>query len=81
MDFYLREIKDGVRFSWNFWPCNKIGATRVVVPVGAVYTPMKDIENMPLVQYQPVPCKQCTTVLNPYCIVDFRFKTWVCTTC
>ena len=51
MDFLQREIKDGIRFSWNFWPCNKIGAARVVVPVGCLYTPLREIENMALVQY------------------------------
>ena len=81
MDFYQREQRDGIRFSWNFWPCNKIGAARIVAPVGCMYTPMKDIENLALVQYQPVLCKQCQTVLNPYCEVDFRFKTWLCPIC
>ena len=46
-----------------------------------MYTPMKDIENLALVQYQPVLCKQCQTVLNPYCEVDYRFKTWLCPVC
>ena len=81
MDFYQREQKDGIRFSWNFWPCNKIGQARIVVPVGCMYTPMKEIENMALVQYAPVPCKTCQTVLNPFTEVDFRFKTWMCSTC
>ena len=78
---YDREMRDGVRFSWNHWPCNKVSAARVVVPVGCLYTPLKEIENMPLVNYAAVQCKTCTTVLNPYCQVDFRYKTWVCTSC
>jgi len=81
MDFYQREQTDGVRFSWNFWPCNKINATRIVVPVGCLYTPLKEIENMALVQYAPVLCSSCQSVLNPYCTVDFRYKCWLCSTC
>ena len=81
MDFYARELTDGVRFSWNEWPCNKVGAARIVVPVGCMYTPLKEIENMASVQYAPVTCKTCGTVLNPYCAVDFRYKTWTCTSC
>ena len=77
---YDREQRDGVRFSWNHWPCNKVAAARVVVPVGCMYTPLKEIENMPLVNYMTVECK-CTTVLNPFCQVDFRYKTWICTSC
>ena len=56
MDFYQRELQDGLRFSWNYWPCNKLTETRIVVPVGAVYTPLKEIEGMALVEYQPVLC-------------------------
>ena len=75
---YDRELRDGVRFSWNNWPSNKVAATRVVVPVGCLYTPLKDIENMPLVNYPAVQDKTCQTVLNPFCQVDFRYKTWTC---
>lgn len=81
MDFYQREVQDGLRFSWNYWPCNKINEQRIIVPVGAVYTPLKEIENMMLVEYQPVACKTCPTILNPHCQVDFRFKVWVCPIC
>lgn len=53
----------------------------MVCPVGCLYTPLKEIENMALVQYQAITCQKCTTVLNPYCQIDFRVKTWSCTTC
>ena len=51
MDFYQRETQDGLRFSWNYWPNNKLGATRAVLPIGALYTPMKEIEGMAPVEY------------------------------
>ena len=44
-------------------------AALVVVPVGCMYSPMKQIESMPAaLEYEPVRCKQakCAAVLNPY---------------
>lgn len=81
MDFNQREMQDGIRFSWNYWPNTKIGATRVVLPVGALYTPLKEIEGFAPVEYPPVCCKTCQSVLNPYCTVDYKFKTWMCSIC
>ena len=80
-EFYQREQLDGVRFSWNFWPSNKVGQARGVVPVSALYTPLKEIENLAVVQYEPVKCPKCGAILNPFCNVDFRFKTWECNCC
>lgn len=77
----MREMQDGLRFSWNYWPNTKIGSTRIVLPVGALYTPLKEIEGLTPVQYPPVTCKPCGSVLNPHCPVDFKFKTWTCSIC
>lgn len=81
MDFNLREQQDGIRFSWNYWPNTKVGATRVTIPVGALYTPLKQIEGSQPVEYPPIACKQCQSILNPYCNLDFKFKTWACSIC
>ncbi|CAM9624222.1 unnamed protein product, partial [Choristocarpus tenellus] len=35
------EERDSIRFSWNVWPSSRLEATRMVVPVGCLYTPMK----------------------------------------
>lgn len=38
-----------------------------IVPIGALYTPLKVIEEKPLLDYEPVVCKApCRAVLNPY---------------
>ena len=81
MDFTAKESTDGVRFSWNFWPNTKLQATRVVIPVGCLYTPLKEPENMNLADYSPVTCRMCRAILNPSCNVDFRFKIWLCPFC
>ncbi|GLE03067.1 hypothetical protein PINS_up011946 [Pythium insidiosum] len=81
-DFHGMEARDGVRFSWNSWPCTKLEQTRSVVPVGCLYTPLKPIEGIPpAVEYDPIHCKTCMAVLNPYCQVDFVSKLWVCPFC
>lgn len=57
----------GVRLSWNVWPSSRIEATRTVVPISALYTPLKVREDLPPVLYEPVTCKPpCRAVLNPY---------------
>ena len=81
-DFHEVEATDGVRFSWNVWPSSRLEATRMVVPLGCLYTPLKPIAELPLLPYEPVVCKgTCSSVLNPFCRIDFKAKIWVCPFC
>jgi protein transport protein SEC23 len=42
-------------------------ASRLAVPIGALYTPLKEKPDTPLLQFEPVTCKQpCRSVLNPF---------------
>ncbi|KAJ3340011.1 GTPase-activating protein S23 [Gonapodya sp. JEL0774] len=76
------EDRDGVRLSWNVWPNSRIEATRMVVPIGALYTPLKEREDLQPVFYEPVTCKPpCRAVLNPYCQIDVRARIWICPFC
>ncbi|EDO39141.1 predicted protein [Nematostella vectensis] len=77
------EDRDGVRFSWNVWPSSRLEATRMVVPVGCTYTPLKDRPDLPPICYDPVLCSRnsCRAVLNPLCQVDYRSKVWHCNFC
>jgi len=80
MDFDAIEERDGIRWSWNVWPNTRLEGTRIIVPLGCNYTPMK--ENVPLVYYDPVHCRgSCKAVLNPYCAVDIKSKLWTCPFC
>jgi len=46
-------------------------ASRLVVPIAALYTPLKEKPDTPLLQYEPVTCKQnCRALLNPFWYVD-----------
>ena len=78
---YSLEARDGIRCTWQFWPNSKVTAIRNVIPVALVYNPRKDIESLPLVEYEPVLCSKCKLVLNSYCQIDFNSKAWVCPTC
>jgi protein transport protein SEC23 len=53
------------------------------VPLGCLYSPLKQIQGLAQVQYNPITCKspQCNGILNPYCRVDFMNKLWVCPFC
>ena len=78
---YILESKDGVRCTWQFWPCSHDAAAHNVVPPSLIYNPKKEIEGMALVEYDPVLCGKCKTVLNPYCPVDYTSKHWACPIC
>ncbi|KAL4802681.1 hypothetical protein BDV18DRAFT_59561 [Aspergillus unguis] len=76
------EDRDGIRLSWNTFPSSRMEASRLVVPIGAIYTPLKERPDAPLLQYEPVTCKApCRAVLNPYANVDVRARIWICPFC
>src|SRR5579859_6927389 len=78
MDPTLQEELDGISFSWNTWPTSRIEASRTVVPIGAMYTPLKARPaDLPPVDYPPVVCR-CKAILNPFCGIDIASKTWTC---
>ena len=65
-NFDEAEDQDGVRFSWNVWPSSRLEATRLIVPLAALYTPLKDTTSLTTLPYQPIYCKgPCKTILNP----------------
>jgi protein transport protein SEC23 len=80
-DIFAREAHDGVRCTWQSWPPNKIVATRNVIPVSIFYTPLKEMTELRLVEYDPQLCVECKGVLNPYCTIEFISKSWVCPFC
>ncbi|KAI9885222.1 MAG: hypothetical protein M1823_002994 [Watsoniomyces obsoletus] len=76
------EDRDGVRLSWNTFPSTRMEASRLVVPIGALYTPLKERPELPWLQYEPVACKApCRAILNPYCQVETRARLWICPFC
>ncbi len=45
-----------------------------MLPLGALYTPLRPVAELPVVPYDTVRCKGCAAVLNPYARVDFVGK-------
>ncbi|CCE64827.1 hypothetical protein TPHA_0I03260 [Tetrapisispora phaffii CBS 4417] len=45
MDFETNEDINGIRFSWNVFPNDKIDSAKNVVPLGCMYTPLKEFDN------------------------------------
>ncbi|KAK4046985.1 GTPase-activating protein S23 [Microbotryomycetes sp. JL201] len=80
-DYEEVEDRDGVRLSWNVFAGSRIESTRTVVPIAALYTPLKERADLPPVLYEPVTCKTCRGILNPYCQIDVRGKLWICPFC
>ncbi|KAF4519071.1 hypothetical protein B566_EDAN001663 [Ephemera danica] len=72
------EERDGIHFTWNVWPSSRLEASRLVVPLGCLYQPLKERPDLPPIQYDPVLCSrnQCRAILNPLCQVDYRAKLW-----
>ncbi|KAI9302960.1 hypothetical protein BJ944DRAFT_110559 [Cunninghamella echinulata] len=84
MNFDEIEEQDGIRFSWNSWPSSRIEATKAVVPIACLYTPLKEREDFTEspIWYEPVTCRApCRAILNPYCQIDVRGKLWICPFC
>uniref|UniRef100_A0AAY5ELL2 Protein transport protein SEC23 n=1 Tax=Electrophorus electricus TaxID=8005 RepID=A0AAY5ELL2_ELEEL len=62
------EDRDGVRCSWNLWPSSRLEATRLVVPVSCLFTPLKERPDLPPVHYEPVLCSRANffVVVNSF---------------
>ncbi|XP_059312054.1 protein transport protein SEC23 C [Lycium ferocissimum] len=81
-EFLELETQDAVRMPWNVLPGTKSEAAQCVIPVSAIYTPLKPFPNTPTLPYAPLRCRNCRSVLNPFSIVDFSStKIWICCFC
>ncbi|XP_047333971.1 protein transport protein SEC23 [Impatiens glandulifera] len=80
-EFLDLEAQDSVRMPWNVIPGTKQESANCVVPVAAIYTVIKSFPSMPVLPYSPLRCRNCRSVLNPFSIVDFPAKIWICPFC
>ncbi len=46
--FASLEEQDGVRLIWNVWPSTRLEAAKCVLPLAAVYSPVKALASMPV---------------------------------
>jgi protein transport protein SEC23 len=80
-EFLELEVQDGVRMTWNVIPGTKQDAANCVVPVSAIYTPLNPNREIPVLPYAPLRCRICRSILNPFSMVDFNSKLWLCPFC
>ena len=81
IDINKEESVNSVRLSWNVLPANSLDLQRYIIPCGIHYTPLKNVEKMQLLEYEPVRCKTCKSILAPSFQLDFRSKSWLCPFC
>lgn len=81
MDINQVEDLNGLRFSFNVLPTNRLDAAACSFPIGCLYTPLKIIQGHQPFQYDPISCQKCNSFLNPYCAIDLTNKTWKCPIC
>lgn len=81
MDFVELEAIEGLRWSWNSWPVSKVEASALVIPLSIMCTPLMQLNELPLLPYDPLICNHCGAVLNPYARVDYQSRIWICPFC
>lgn len=80
MEEAIREIEenDGLRMTWNVLPIVDTEESPLPIPLCALYTPRKRCD---VLDYEPVFCLTCRSILNPYTTVDYNTKEWTCVFC
>ncbi|XP_071697568.1 protein transport protein SEC23 G [Rutidosis leptorrhynchoides] len=78
MDFVELEAIEGLRWSWNSWPVSK---SDLVIPLSIIQTPLMKFNELPILSYDPLICRNCGSILNPYARVDYPSRIWVCPFC
>eukprot|EP01126_Amoeba_proteus_P033831 TRINITY_DN3340_c0_g1_i1.p1 TRINITY_DN3340_c0_g1~~TRINITY_DN3340_c0_g1_i1.p1 ORF type:complete len:765 (+),score=134.88 TRINITY_DN3340_c0_g1_i1:95-2389(+) len=78
---YQAEDKNGARLSWNLWPSSRIEYKKLIAPLACMYTPLKRTDHLLQMYYPPLPCSQCSAILNPFCQLEQGCKFWSCPFC
>jgi protein transport protein SEC23 len=81
MDTNSTDDANGIKFTWNVLPNNKLDANKLIVPIGFHYTPVKKVDNLQLLEYDPLRCSQCKSVNNPHFTRNYKAKYWECAFC
>ncbi|MCD7464917.1 hypothetical protein HAX54_000187 [Datura stramonium] len=72
---------DGVRMTWNSWPRTKVEASKCIIPIASSIHLLRPSPDLPTLPYTPLRCKTCSSILNPFCRVDFQALIWICPFC
>ncbi|ELQ75020.1 Vesicle coat complex COPII, subunit SEC23 [Trachipleistophora hominis] len=80
MEEAIHEIEknDGLRMTWNVLPIVDTEESSLPIPIGVLYSPHQRCERL---EYEPIFCLTCRSILNPYTTVDYNTKEWTCIFC
>ena len=73
--------RNGLKFVWNILPNSRTDMTKIIIPLGFHYTPLIKNENIPLLEYDPLRCRNCNSVISPLFPFSVRGKKWECPFC
>ena len=67
-NFQEAEKIDGVRLSWNVWPTTRLEQVKMIIPLGIMYTPLINQQDVYRCDYPPLKCRKdtCQAVLSPW---------------
>ena len=75
------EEQNGIKFIWNSLPSTPQDMTQIVIPVGFHYTPCIQNENLQILEYEPLKCIKCQSIISPLFPYNVRAKIWECPFC
>ena len=61
------EATDGIRLTYNQIPSTKEQLDDFIIPLAGIYSPLKQVELPPRMNFKPLLCTTCQAVLNPHC--------------
>jgi len=73
--------QNGIKFTWNSLPTTRTDSIKLIVPPGFHYTPAKKSDTLQVLDYDPLICQNCKSILSPHFNVNFRNKSWDCPFC
>lgn len=81
IDTQSSEEQNGIKFIWNILPSTRQDMTKIVIPVGFHYTPCIQNENLQILEYEPLKCIKCQSIISPLFPYNVRTKYWECPFC
>lgn len=80
MDSKINE-NGSVKFNWNVFPLTRLENTKLVTPLGCLYTPFDDKSEIPQTASIPITCGTCDNHINPHIRYSKQSKVWWCPFC
>jgi protein transport protein SEC23 len=75
------EDRTGLKYVFNLLPRTKAQEKKCTIPLSCLYQPLRPKEDPVVLESPPLPCGNCRTILNPYCIMDSNGRGWTCSIC